>query len=769
MSFPFIIWTLQGSGGPPLAELLTSISEHKTDERQHQHLSRLAETWGTTLEPEAASSQIDQMLSERLLICHYYELCPMAFNIALITAISQTDYRHIFLMRRDELSRLFSQAVAQSTEAWFRDKSSGGLTAGGRRRPGALAVANVVSQYQHCHQRTDQIRHALATHKVDYTDLYFEDIYTGAIEGRLSRLHKLLDFLAFSPEAVDAHRSTINTRISEAGSVHRPGARFIPNLRDAVDALVAAGCPSPSGGVTAWASASGWGGPRARIIAFFEEFAEAHDARGPFLELCPAPGASALLSSDCFAGTERHVVCRDRRGADGTNRAPGFDGVIDGVTLHYGDSVEMLAPFASGSFGTVISNGHLAQDHALLQTVEEMKRVLAPGGLLMLAVPGFTKLPDPTGTRAVGTKGNAIPDAAVTHCIQSPQDLWRLSPQAVKDIILDGLDILVVREAMMPPRLFGVGMKPPEDTGQTKAVEPVARASEVPDPPPAMASVSKKTPKKTPKTRPIDVPVISGSEANHLDWLDHLFILYALILRDLQLKHLGNPFGFTVELVRPTIVIIVHYYFFAAVRSSMPAHIPVESFVIAGFSVWFAFSVTYHAVIDAAKWPAGATLIPGVTRMHLRLARASWSVLLYLVFCLIAVLPLQLYGNTVRMPDLPLTVLIFLLAGGMGIGFGLVMGRLIQASATAKVPETVLHWAIFVSSGVYISVATMPPVMAKVVLYNPLIHLVEYERHAFDPGYPINFVTLSYPAGFAIGCLLIGLLVMRCSRTPSPD
>jgi capsular polysaccharide transport system permease protein len=249
----------------------------------------------------------------------------------------------------------------------------------------------------------------------------------------------------------------------------------------------------------------------------------------------------------------------------------------------------------------------------------------------------------------------------------------------------------------------------------------------------------------------------------HPGLVDNLFIVQALILRHLRLKYKDNQFGIAMELVRPIVVVVAHYYLFWLLRRPMPGNVPIAVFVLGGFSVWFAFNSSEQGAIIGGKWPRGTTLLPGVTGMHTRLAKSVWSLLLNLTFCLVAFLPLNLYGAQLPLPNVPLTFLIFSLAGVMGFGFGLLIERMSQIWPVVKPLEKIVTWALFITSGMYFSISTMhPPILARAVWYNPILHLVEYERHAFDPGYPVAQVTLLYPATFAIGFLFIGLLAFKC-------
>lgn len=252
-------------------------------------------------------------------------------------------------------------------------------------------------------------------------------------------------------------------------------------------------------------------------------------------------------------------------------------------------------------------------------------------------------------------------------------------------------------------------------------------------------------------------------------FVDHVLIVRALILRDIRLRHRDNSLGVLVELVRPAVVVFVHYWLFYLLHKPMPGQIPIEIYVLAGFSVWFAFNGSWLGAASGGKWPAGATLLPGITELHLRVAKAAWPLLLNLSFCFLALVPLKLFDRDLPLANVPETSLIFAIAGLSGFGLGLMLDRLGRRVPLIKTIEKLLTWALFVTSGLYFSLETTPPIVAGWFWYNPLLHLVEYERHAFDPGYPISLLDLSYPAVVMVGLLVTGLLVYGSVRCPAHD
>lgn len=248
-------------------------------------------------------------------------------------------------------------------------------------------------------------------------------------------------------------------------------------------------------------------------------------------------------------------------------------------------------------------------------------------------------------------------------------------------------------------------------------------------------------------------------------WLGDVLVIRALILRNLRTQYADNPFGVLVEFLRPVVICLAHYFYFTLTRRPVPGH-QYAIFTIGGFAIYFTFVAAYSGTFEGARWPNGVTQMPGVTRMHLRAAKTVWAFLLYVMFAIGVIVPLLLIGQDVAYPNLLLTLETFAMAAGLGFGFGLVSNS-IGVVVPALIPFIkVMQWAVFITSGVYDSLVTMPYIMAQVVWYNPLIHLAEFQRHAYYPCYPIYLVSLTYPLLWTAGLTLTGLLMNRalCNR-----
>lgn len=222
-----------------------------------------------------------------------------------------------------------------------------------------------------------------------------------------------------------------------------------------------------------------------KILREFQRLAKEFNTKGPYLEVGAIRGAT-VTSEDWFSKEERHALSLNDASeleaaqvedleveateveADdietteiegGNVEVLKIEAVQDsGIAFHRGSAQDMRGLFADNCFYTVISGTVLQHDKQFWLSLEEMKRVLAPGGVLMVAVPAFTK-PRPR-VKIINAKGNPVRNAAATSGIQGPPDYWRFSPQAVREVIFNGFEIKELRTFMMPPRVIGVGVKP---------------------------------------------------------------------------------------------------------------------------------------------------------------------------------------------------------------------------------------------------------------------------------------------------------------------
>lgn len=194
------------------------------------------------------------------------------------------------------------------------------------------------------------------------------------------------------------------------------------------------------------------------VFQAFDRICRDRSAGGRVLEVGAVPGDDTLLCLPALAGAEARVGIN----LDGPHHHRGAE-------IVRGDANDM-ACFADASFDTVLCNATLEHDPRFWLTLAEIRRVVRPGGLVVIGVPGYASLPSDTRLRRLAripglSRWIRVPPEALrcsTLTLQVhnyPGDYYRFSPQAVREVFCAGLRDVEVQTLLVPPRIIGSGIR----------------------------------------------------------------------------------------------------------------------------------------------------------------------------------------------------------------------------------------------------------------------------------------------------------------------
>jgi SAM-dependent methyltransferase len=155
------------------------------------------------------------------------------------------------------------------------------------------------------------------------------------------------------------------------------------------------------------------------------------------LEVGGLMGEDSLLRFPELAGAERYCLNLYEMPSE------------DGITAVKGNANDMRHLFRSNWFDLVLCCATLEHDKRFWRSVKEMRRVLKPGGLLIISVPGY-----------IEDAENDVGRSTLTYRVHYKFDYYRFSEQAVRDVFFEGMRGVRVQPFMTPPRIFGHGYKP---------------------------------------------------------------------------------------------------------------------------------------------------------------------------------------------------------------------------------------------------------------------------------------------------------------------
>ena len=172
--------------------------------------------------------------------------------------------------------------------------------------------------------------------------------------------------------------------------------------------------------------------------------------KGPFLEIGVGHGESAILAGTYFVGKP------ERFGTNLSEMEVVEEEDETRIQFVRCNSQDMTHMFADGQFGTVLSNAVIEHDKYFWRSLDEMKRVLAPGGILAVGAPAYI----PRSQIQENVISDRVPKGTVTLDLHSRPDYWRFSPMAFQEVICEGLELLEMQTVLRVPVLVAVARKP---------------------------------------------------------------------------------------------------------------------------------------------------------------------------------------------------------------------------------------------------------------------------------------------------------------------
>ena len=243
MEKPFIIWTMRRTGGTSLATLLMDISEYKGVQHEPFNPDRI---FGSIIKDFRAGvsgnklkESLKEVFSSKPLIKHCYELFGKEFNQLIIDVTCEKEYKHIFLKREDEVSRIVSLFLAQQTSVWGPEqrKEKYQNIISGKETMQPFNIDKMIEHYKWCNVITNHIQEKLEKYGQAYKIISFEEFYVGEKEARLKNLYELFDYLEFELVVREQYKEKIEEKIFYSSQNSKSILEYVPNYKEAIEKL----------------------------------------------------------------------------------------------------------------------------------------------------------------------------------------------------------------------------------------------------------------------------------------------------------------------------------------------------------------------------------------------------------------------------------------------------------------------------------------------------------------------------------------------------
>ena len=180
----------------------------------------------------------------------------------------------------------------------------------------------------------------------------------------------------------------------------------------------------------------------------------------------------------------------------------------------------------------------------------------------------------------------------------------------------------------------------------------------------------------------------------------------------------------------------------------------------------FAFYMTMNAITSSAvSSNRPLMMFPMVTPLDAVLARGALQFLTMIVVTLVILMGIeQIIGERISI-SLWEFMLSCVAASILGFGGGTLNVVLFSFFPVYKNIWGIISRPLFIVSGIFYTVESMPTNVQSILLLNPLVHVTGEAHKAFFPIYNGDFVNLWYPVGLGVFMFLLGGALMIRHRS----
>jgi len=242
------------------------------------------------------------------------------------------------------------------------------------------------------------------------------------------------------------------------------------------------------------------------------------------------------------------------------------------------------------------------------------------------------------------------------------------------------------------------------------------------------------------------------------------YVIKALFKRELITRFGKYKLGAIWLLLDPLVSVLLLGLVLGPFLGRSSGSIPYSFFLLCGFMMLKLLTGPIITGIGAIRSNSGLLVFRQVQPIDPFLARFLYefvsSMLAFTLFCVVG----YFLGVPLATDQLLGVLAAAIVTWLIGCGLGLAVGVLSMKFTELEKIITYIHRPMLFLSAILYPLTAVPYEYREYLLYNPLVHMVEYSRvclfHEYETG-DINFV---YPIMFAIVSLTLGFMVYRNNR-----
>ncbi len=237
--------------------------------------------------------------------------------------------------------------------------------------------------------------------------------------------------------------------------------------------------------------------------------------------------------------------------------------------------------------------------------------------------------------------------------------------------------------------------------------------------------------------------------------------IFALMLREMSTSYGRSPGGYVWAIAEPVAAIAFLSLVFSIAFGAPPVGQSFPMFYATGMVPFLMFNDLQNKVSQSLMYSKPLLAYPNVTFLDALIARFCLNLLTQLLIAYLVFTATMLLFEGRMALDFWIIVQGLALAAVLGLGIGT-----LNAFIYLRVPVWQQAWGVltrplFILSCTLIMYDGVPQPYRDWLWWNPLVHVTGLLRGGFYSVYDTYYVWIPYPLALAMGCFVLGLLLLR--------
>ncbi len=237
-----------------------------------------------------------------------------------------------------------------------------------------------------------------------------------------------------------------------------------------------------------------------------------------------------------------------------------------------------------------------------------------------------------------------------------------------------------------------------------------------------------------------------------------LAVWKALFLREAVTRLSTGRAAWLWLMLEPLIVIIFHLYWYSALHVGSMYGMDIAIWFMLGFSGYFLFTRVGNQctnAVDANQTLFSYKLVKPVDTV---ITRACLESFIMTVTISLLLTTLVILGLPIKVADPILAICAWIGLGLLGLGYGLIFSVINELIPEIEKLLKFIMLPLYFLSGVLIPILSIPKPYYDVLMWNPIIHGIEFLRISFSNHYVVTpNLSLVYLYGFSLTSVFFGL------------